>query len=90
MTGQNGNSIFLPAGGGIGKGFPGSNGTSVAGQGTYGRYWSATMAYKQNWNEVKFLFFTQEGISLTSYVLGSYSDTNTNGFNGLLVRPVTK
>ena len=90
MTGQNGNSIFLPAGGGIGKGFTGSNGTSVSGQGTYGRYWSATMAYKQNWNEVKYLFFKQEGISLTSYVLGSYSDTNTNGFNGLLVRPVTK
>ena len=90
MTGKNGNSIFLPAGGGIGPGFSGSSGTTVVGTGTYGRYWSATMAYKQNWNEVKYLYFNQDGIKLTQYVLGSYSDMNTNGFNGLLVRPVTK
>lgn len=90
MTGKNGNSIFLPAGGAIGPGYTGSGGTKVVGSGERGRYWSATMAYKQNWNEVKYLNFDKKGISLSMEFLGSYYDININGFNGMLVRPVTK
>lgn len=90
MTGQNGNSIFLPAGGGIGGGFTGSGGTTVVGKGVYGRYWSATMAYKQNWNEVKYMCFNESGFILTRKSLGTYEDMNSNGFNGMLIRPVTK
>lgn len=88
LIGPNGNYIFLPAGGGIGKGF--ANGISdVSNRGIWGYYWSATMAYRQNYNEVKELVFNSDGIKLRSSFLGSYYDTNTNGFNGLLVRPVT-
>lgn len=88
ITGPNGNYIFLPAGGAIGKGYP-NGASSYSYRGENGYYWSATLYYRQNWNEVKFMFFKSSGVSLTELSFGQYVDMNTNGFNGMLIRPVT-
>ena len=89
LTGPNGNYIFLPAAGGIGAGF--TNGaSSYSFRGERGFYWSSTIHTRQNGNDAKSLYFTSDGIRLTtSDIFGNYSDMNHQCFNGLTVRPVT-
>lgn len=88
FIGPNGNYIFLPAGGGIGKGF--GNANVVNGWGEYGRYWSSQISYRENGNFAKSLFFNSNEVKLTTTVVGTTMDMRTQCFNGILVRPVTR
>lgn len=87
LTGPNGNTIFLPAAGGIGPMYLSTSAVQHAGES--GVYWSATMAYRQNGNMAKYFSFSSSGISLTTTFLGSTNDSYTNCFNGMQIRPVT-
>ena len=87
FTGPNGNTIFMPAAGGIGPMY--SNGSLVKYADEKGVYWSASMAYRQNGNMANYFYFSSTGASLTTTILGSRTNNYTNAFNGMQIRPVT-
>ena len=70
VTGPNGNSIFLPA-----AGF--RSGTSLTYDGSYGRYWSATLGGGNNYDYAWYLFY-----------YGGYHSIDYGRNVGLSVRPV--
>ncbi len=87
FTGPNGNTIFLPAAGGIGPMY--SNPSQVMYDEEKGNYWSATLAYRDNGNMAKYVYFNSSGVTLYSTFLGSTQENYINAFNGMQIRPVT-
>lgn len=87
LTGPNGNSIFLPAGGAIGPIY--LDGSTVKNVGIYGNYWSATLAYRENGLESNYLYFNSSKIITYSFdIFNNYNAININSYNGMLIRPV--
>ena len=88
LTGPNDEEIFFPAAGAIGPMY--SNISRISYDGERGNYWSSSLYSRSNGNMSNYFYFNSSGITLRTTLLGSTSDINTNCFNGMQIRPVTK